>query len=175
MERYLHDYAYLHRSFEHVCMLLERYPERVLERATAHAADQAGELVIRLSVELGGFVLERDARIEVEEFDRQANVARLSFRWEAISNRSLFPMMHADLEVYRLTGAPRPLTQIAFVGHYRPPLAVLGAAADAFVGRRIAEAVVYHFVKGVRANIEHELSPLGIGKHLSEDGGAVAS
>lgn len=170
MERFLSDYAYVHRRFDDVCRLLESYPQRVLEPAASKAAHESRELmrdvVATLHVGMGQFELARDIRVEMEEFDRDDHVARLSFRWEAARGGSLFPTMHADLELYALANEPRPLTQLAFIGHYRPPLRLLGAAGDAMVGRRVAEAAVHHFVKEIRDGIERELSPTGVGKYL---------
>jgi len=166
MDRHLYEYAYLHRRFDHVCRLLEAHADRVLEPATERAAHEAGQIVAHLEFEVGGFSVERPAIIHIEEFAHDEHVARLSFHWEAAESNSLFPTMHADLELYALTWTPKPLTQLAFVGRYRPPLAFLGAAADAVLGRRIAESVVHHFVKDTALRIEHELSAGGIGKYL---------
>lgn len=166
MNRHLYECAYLHRRFDHVCRLLESHADRVLEPATEYAAGRADAIVAHLEFDVGGFSVERPAIIEIEEFSHDDHVARLALRWEAVRRSSLFPTMHADLELYALAWRPGPLTQLSFVGRYRPPFAFLGAAADAVAGHRISESVVRHFVKDVAVRIERELSPGGVGKYL---------
>lgn len=61
------------------------------------------------------------------------------------------PVLDCDLE---LTGLGERSCQLALVGTYRPPLSVVGAAADRLVGHRIAEAVVRTFVLAVADRLE---------------------
>ncbi len=174
MERYLIEHAYVHRRFEDVCRLLSEHPERVLQGATDSAAGVAEGVVADLHFAVGGFEVGKAVRIRAGEMDRDGDqVARLPVEWEAEGNRGLFPTMVADLEVYTLAEEPRPLTQVALVGHYRPPLSVLGAAGDALAGRRVAEATVHHFVKEIRERIERELAPASVGGPTSEDAGSA--
>lgn len=71
--------------------------------------------------------------------------------WRAVSADTLFPILEADLELEALT-ADR--SQLRMMGSYRPPLSVLGDAADHLIGRRVAEGVVREFVLGVAGGLE---------------------
>jgi hypothetical protein len=63
--------------------------------------------------------------------------------------------MSAELSVYPLTSTE---TQLDFLGHYEPPLSVLGGAIDAMVGHRIAEASVHRFIADIAQYLRHHLS-----------------
>lgn len=157
MDRHLLAYAYVHRSFEEVCRLLSEDPAGVLG-SEEHAGGRTDEVVIELHVEVAGRGVGKAARVEVGRLEREAErVARLPLRWQAEGQAGLFPTMVADLEVYPLAFEPRPLTQLVLVGHYRPPLWLLGAAADGIAGHRVAESAVHQLVEDVRSRIEHEL------------------
>ena len=54
--------------------------------------------------------------------------------------------MKAELSIYPLTPTE---TQLEFVGHYEPPLGIVGGALDATVGHRIAQASVDRLVTDV--------------------------
>ena len=71
-------------------------------------------------------------------------------RWRAAVADSLFPLLNADLELEWLAEGTM---RLALVGSYRPPLSVVGAAADQLLGRHVAEAVVRRFVLDVAARI----------------------
>jgi hypothetical protein len=73
-------------------------------------------------------------------------VTRVHFEWKAKQSPHLFPLMHAELSVYPLTGSE---TQLDFSGHYDPPLGLLGRGVDAVVGNRIADASIHRFVNEV--------------------------
>jgi hypothetical protein len=66
--------------------------------------------------------------------------------WHATRADRLFPVFTGDLEL-----TPLPITgwQVAMVGTYRPPLSVVGGAADRALGHRVAEACVRRFALDV--------------------------
>ena len=77
---------------------------------------------------------------------RASPVTRIQFEWKAKQKPQLFPLMHAELAVYPLTGNE---TQLDFSGRYEPPLGVVGKGLDAVVGKRIADASIHRFVTEV--------------------------
>ena len=168
IERYLYDNVYVRRRFDHVCQLLEQSPVRVLQPATEEAIRETGAVLADLQVELGRFEVGKTVAIEVEGFarDEGGEMARLHLRWSAAGHQTLFPAMDADLVVYDLGSDRTPLTQVSFVGHYRPPLGPVGVAGDALVGRRVAQASIRHFLIEVGRRLERELSPRGNGRYL---------
>ena len=70
----------------------------------------------------------------------------LQLQWEAAKRPHLFPLMRAELAIYRLTAIE---TQLDFSGCYEPPLGVLGSAMDSIVGYRVAQVSVHRFVTDV--------------------------
>lgn len=157
MDRSIYSNEYIHRDFADVCRLLGETPARALETAAAAAHRRTGEIVSELHADLAGLELARAIAVEILGFEREDEVARLSVRWRPADGHGLYPIMDADLEVYPLAHGSRPLTQLSFIGHYRPPLGILGRAGDALMGRRVAEMVVKHFVEEVAGQIEAAL------------------
>lgn len=66
--------------------------------------------------------------------------------WHSTQADRLFPVFAGELEL-----APLPVSghQLSLAGVYRPPLSVVGAAADQVLGHRVAEACVRRFVLDV--------------------------
>lgn len=81
-------------------------------------------------------------------------VTIVSLEWEAARAPRLFPLMKAELKVYPLTATE---TQLDFSGTYEPPLGLVGSAADALLGHRIAEATVHRFVTDIGHFLRQEL------------------
>ncbi len=92
---------------------------------------------------------------------------RVGLRWEAIGvTAGLFPVLDGDLT---LEPTSVDETQLALTGVYRPPFGLLGAALDAVVLRKVAEATIRSLVRSV-ADAVLELT-LGTGPWLPNPGG----
>lgn len=153
MQRNLYTYTYLHVAYDEVGRRLRDDPMAVLQDATDRAGDRADTQTAHLRVDIGSFELGRDATVELGELrDVDAHAVSLPVRWEAEDGRGLFPAMEGFLEAAELSSHP-PMTQLSFIGHYRPPLGFLGAIADAGFGRRVAEMAVHHFLMDVADRI----------------------
>lgn len=149
MERPLYCYAYLEAPFDLVTRLLAEDAPALFQEATDRAADEAGTLSRRLSVEVGGFEVGKDVEIHVGEFEPRGLLSSaVPLRWHAEKGRLLFPELSAELEVSALVLDP-PLTQVSVSGSYEPPLGLLGAGADRLVLHRLAEATVHRFTHDV--------------------------
>lgn len=154
MERNLYTYAYVRQPFDEIARLLAEVPATILQPATDRAAGEARTLQSELVVELGSFEVGRDITIEVGELKPLSMLAvALPLRWRATSREGLFPQMEATLELQAMS-LRAPLTQVTLIGSYRPPLGVVGAAGDALLGKRVAEAAVHRFVEDVADRIE---------------------
>lgn len=157
MERTLYAYTYVRQPFDEVARLLAEDPETFLQAATDEAASHAREFESELRVALGRFDVGREITIEVGEFRPSAMQAvSLPLRWSAAEHESLFPSMQAVLELQALS-LRMPLTQIALIGTYRPPFGLLGAAGDAVLGKRVAEAAMHRFVTDVAERVNRRM------------------
>ncbi|CAN5917222.1 hypothetical protein BH11MYX2_BH11MYX2_40020 [soil metagenome] len=76
--------------------------------------------------------------------------------WEAEKSPALFPSMSAELTLSPLTAGE---TQLVLEGEYRAPLGVLGRAADAIVGHRLAEAAVHRLLHDIAEQLRRDLLP----------------
>ena len=153
MERPLHCYAYVEARYDLVSRVLADRTVEVLQEATQHAAEQAGELSRTLSVEVGGFRISRDVAIDVGAFEpRGVRSSVVPLRWSAENHGLLFPTLSAELEIAAVTATP-PLTQVTVDGAYVPPLGVVGAGADRLVLHRVAEATLHRFTNDVAAQL----------------------
>lgn len=149
MERNLYTYTYLHVSYEEVEGRLRGDPVALLQESTISAGDRADTLTTHLRVDLGPLHLGRDAVVELGDLkDVDPHCVSLPIHWEAQDGHGIFPAMEGVLEAAQLSSHP-PLTQLSFIGHYRPPLGILGSLGDASLGRRVAEMAVHHFLMDV--------------------------
>ena len=149
-------FDYVNAGYERVRDVLGRDALAVCRAATKTAAARAASLASELHVNIGGFEIGTDIDITLLELeDRPADVksprtTTLSLEWEAARRPRLFPFMHAKLILYPLTATE---TQLELLSRYDPPLGVVGAALDALVGHRIADASVHRFLTEVAAHL----------------------
>ena len=109
-----------------------------------------GGIEVGAEIEITVFTVED---IEKGPLDKPAT--RVELEWEAAKAPGLFPLMTGRLAAYALSGTE---TQLDFEGRYEPPLGLLGAAVDAAVGHRIAEASVHRFVTDVAVHMREKLA-----------------
>jgi hypothetical protein len=63
--------------------------------------------------------------------------------------------MEATLDLYALGPGE---TQLDFQGEYQPPLGAVGAAIDAVIGHRIAEAAIHRFVAEIAERLRVDVT-----------------
>ena len=148
----IRSYDYVNHPYLRVRDALVADPAAVFRAATRAAASRAESVAAELRVTLAGvdvaaeIVCTIGAMTEEPSGPRGAPLTRIPVSWEAAKNPRFFPLMTAELTIYPLTGTE---TQLDFLGHYDPPLGLVGEAMDALVGRRIAEASVHRFVSDI--------------------------
>lgn len=154
MHRTLHTYEYLTRPFEAVRIAFAEEMIDVLQHATEAAATRAVALSTHLHARVAGIEVGTPVTVKIRGFDQSGGdhpSARLRIAWEAERAKALFPAMEADVEAHPITPTE---TQLALFGTYRPPLGIVGSAADALIGHRLAEAAVHHFLLEVKDRLE---------------------
>jgi hypothetical protein len=165
-------YEYVSRPYDDVSERFQRDALGVFQRATTDAMVRAQTLVSTLRAGIGPVELGVDVIVSVASIAHEANTpfgprTRLCLAWEASQHPELFPTMDATLDIYALGPGE---TQLDFHGSYRPPLGVVGAALDAAIGHRIAQAAVHRFVEDLagqlRADDARATSPC-LRTHLS--------
>jgi hypothetical protein len=132
----------------------------VFQRATESASARASEVGATLHARVGSVDVGVDVRIHVHAVNEDEGVAgmspvlRVTLGWEANRAAALFPVMKAELSFWPLTATE---TQLELDGTYRPPLGIVGNAADAVLGHRIAEASVHRFLDDIVEQVRREL------------------
>jgi hypothetical protein len=158
--RKLQCYEYVNRPYDAVRRVLRERPLVIFRRATRSAAARASEVASNMHTQLAGFELGVDVTIHVHAVHDEEGVAgmspltRIALGWEAMRAPMLFPVMKAELSLWPLTSSE---TQFEIEGTYRPPLGVIGNAADAVIGHRIAEATVHQFLEDIVEQLRAEL------------------
>lgn len=154
----LNCYDYVTVRYDRVREILGNDAAGVFQRATVAATRRVEELVSTLHVSVGPIDVATDVKIDVKRVEHnvtalgdRATVVELS--WTAARATKLFPVMDAMLTVFPLSPTE---TQVDLVGHYHPPLGVVGSVIDAVVGHRLARASVLRFVQEVSRQIEAE-------------------
>lgn len=153
-------YDYVNHPYETVRDALHDDAKSVFVRATRSAASRADSVAAGLQVRVAGLEVGADIAISVYQVDDVPNgplggaATRVELEWEAAERPGLFPLMKAHLWAYALTSTE---TQLDFDGTYQPPLGLVGAAMDAAIGHRIAEASVHRFVTDVASYLRSSL------------------
>ena len=161
MAKKIRSFEYVNHPYAEVRNALTRGAESVFQAATQAAASRSQSVAVELQVDVGGLKIAKDVDITVKSIEEDATGARatprtrLTIEWAAASSPGLFPLMHAELAIYPLTGTE---TQIDFSGEYQPPMGWLGSAVDAVAGHKIAEASVHRFVRQVAKYLSSALS-----------------
>lgn len=80
-----------------------------------------------------------------------------SVSWHSARADRLFPVFAGEIEL-----APLPVRgwQLSLSGTYRPPLSVVGGAADRVMGHRVAEACVRRFVLDIAERVSPATLPV---------------
>lgn len=154
-------YDYVNAGYAQVCDALRRDLLAVCRSATKTAASRAASLASELHVNIGGFDIGTDIDIELGPVQERPGDTKLPaatvfpLEWKAAHLPRLFPFMHAQLVVYPLTPTE---TQLELDSRYEPPLGAVGAALDALVGHRIADASVHRFLSEIAAHLRQVLA-----------------
>jgi hypothetical protein len=160
-QRSVHHWAYVDLPMESVRARLHDEPLQLIERATVSGAERTQELMANLKVAMGPLEIAVDIRPHLEEIEDLPGapglppMTRIALRWEAARRSALFPLMQARLEVWPIGPCE---TLVELEGAYEPPLGVVGTAADAMLGHRIAEASVSRFLENLLSQIRRETS-----------------
>jgi hypothetical protein len=156
----IRSYDYVNHSYPRVREALVADAAGVFRAATRAAASRAHSVAAALRVTVAGLEVAAEIAVTVGQIDERPGtdqsqpVTRIPVSWQAAQRPALFPLMSAELSVYPLTSTE---TQLDFLGHYEPPLSVLGGAIDAMVGHRIAEASVHRFIADIAQYLRHHL------------------
>lgn len=154
MDRPIYVYTYAGVAFDDAVALLAGDPELLLQDATDVSSAHGDAVLGQLHHDLAGIEVDRDVVIELGEFDPvELTRSIVPVHWRAARGHAWFPTLDATLEVSALSTVP-PLTQVALVGTYRPPLGPLGAAIDVVGAHGIAEATCHRFVNEVASRLE---------------------
>jgi hypothetical protein len=149
--REVHTYAFVNHPYERVSQVLRRDPMGLIQRASDGAATRARAIVATLREGLGEVEIDREFVVELTSVTEEADGllgprTRLCLLWRASHHPELLPTMDATLDL--LTLGPDE-AQLDFVGKYRPPHGMVGAAVDKVIGHRILDAAAHRFVEGV--------------------------
>lgn len=157
MERELYVYRYVDQPFGDVVRLLREGSQHVLDEATGAARRRADDFSARVHGDVAGFDVGREVTVALGA-PEHLDVHCVSFpvRWAAEDGQGLFPSLRGRLEIAALSEDP-PLSQVSFMGEYRPPLGGVGTFPNAALGHRVVEAAVLHFIGDLAARIDDEL------------------
>lgn len=156
-------FDYVNHPYARVRDVLAANAEEAFRSATRAAASRAHSVASQLRVDIAGIEVGTDVEIAVREVRElnggptSAPRTLLRIEWQAAKRPQLFPFMRADLAIYPLTPSE---TQLDFLGHYEPPLGVLGSAVDSILGHRVAEVSVHRFVSDVAAYLRTTIDPV---------------
>lgn len=155
MERNVYAHQRIDASLDDVVQAFQRDAAAVLGPLIG-TAEQGDDPVTVLRATVDGAEFHREVRVHTQPVEQvDAHAYRMPLVWHESHGERLYPVMHGAFEMAALSISP-PLTEITFMGHYRPPLGLLGAMGDTLIGGRIADQVTESLVDDVVGRL-HEL------------------
>lgn len=156
----IRSYDYVNHPYSKVREALVADPTEIFRVATRTAAARARSVATELRVTIAGVDVAAEVVVSIGTIGEEAGalggpLTRIPVSWEAAKHPQFFPLMSAVLAVYPLTATE---TQLDFLGHYDPPLGVVGGAMDALVGHRIAEASVHRLIGDVARHLREQIA-----------------
>lgn len=152
MERDLYYFDYVDRNASDIVSAVSRSDLHVFQAATQNAVRETQKFKDRLHVDIAGLEVGRDVALELGPPATDGYTTHIPIKWRATDQAGLFPSMDASLEVTQLADEP-PMSQLAIIGKYRPPMGVLGAVGDVVIGHRLAEASVRFFIADLASRL----------------------
>lgn len=144
MRRPVYDHTFEKIPHAQAVAVLRGHPESWLPKP-ATPRDDGFVVTMRAAGLLPAPEVDAIVTVEPPTIDRETLFVR-PIAWRAATADRLFPTLTADLEIEAVNGTA---IRFALVGSYRPPVSVVGDAADRLVGHHIAEAVVRTFLEGI--------------------------
>ncbi|MDA1069048.1 MAG: hypothetical protein O3C43_21385 [Verrucomicrobia bacterium] len=154
-------YDYVNHPYEKVREALTNHASEIFQDATKVAASRANVIASGLRMNFGPIEVSTEITIsinKIEELPAKNKTPRttvLKFEWKAAKMPRAFPLMKAELRIYRLTATE---TQLDLSGSYEPPLGPIGEVMNAVIGHRIADASVHRFLSDVAVHLRNVLS-----------------
>lgn len=145
MRRHVYFYTHVPEPFEAAAGTLAAAPSRWLP-PPAEANGEGWRVALYAEGALPPRLARRVATVSLEEPVVDDERLLMPLSWQAVEWEPLFPVLRADLALDALGGLG---CHLSLMGTYRPPLSVVGGAADALHGHRVAEAVIRRFVLDV--------------------------
>lgn len=144
--RTLHEFVEVDRAFRDVRRYVAAEPDCI-------AAGSA-------QAKVAGLDLDRDLRMVVGDVQIGPHTARIPIHWEDRRHPALFPLLDATLEFAPVAGR-HPITQIGFLGRYRPPLGPLGTLGDSLAGSHVVLESVVAFLTDLATRLEQAIPRAG--------------
>jgi hypothetical protein len=119
-----------------------------------HPGAAEGRIAARLVAHLRGTAVARDIEIEIVAFDEPSGLAagaHLMFRADASRHPDLFPHLEGRLDAVPVSATR---TALFLIATYKPPLGVVGGAADALVLHRFAEESLSGLLDAIAGRLE---------------------
>ena len=145
MRRHVYYYTHVAPSCEQAAEWLAGDPARWLP-APAEPDSDGWEVVLHAEGVLPVGLATRSACVCVGKPTHSEQRLLVPVAWQAVGRESHFPVLQADLGLEALGDSG---CHLSLMGTYRPPLSVVGGAADALHEHRVAEATVRGFLLDV--------------------------
>lgn len=148
MRRPAYFFTHLDGSFDRFAELLAGSPSEWLPEPVTVLGPHRYSIELRADDLLP--TVEAETTVPDPAISPSSELVVRPLEWHARHAASLFPVLSGDLELELLT---TEMVRLSFAGSYRPPLSVVGEAADRVAGRHVAEATIRRFVLDVAARL----------------------
>ncbi len=161
MLRKIEHTAFVRRSYDDVCWLLERHGDEILELVSAVATQRSAAIVEASDATLPGIDLRDELELHAEPLVLDDNHARLEFTWEGNATKRLLASADIHLDIHPLVRrGPSATTEVILRADYRPPTQHRRSPETAIFGRRVVRAALHELLETfVRLLDDYEESP----------------
>jgi len=147
MERHVSFNERVDLPFRDVVDMLRTQPEAVLGAAHDAIAAVPGGAVVHMAMPMPSAPHDIDVVLgEVTAID--PHCVMIPMHWGHAEGAAWFPSIEGEIEVSDLAHAS-PMTQVSFIGKYRPRFGVLGTIVDAAGTHYLAEQTIQSFLTAI--------------------------
>lgn len=155
MHRAIEHTAFARRSFDDVCLILERHEDEIFGSATAAASQRSATLVEAADQEIAGFDSGEALAIRLTPLVHDKNRASIEFSWDANPTKRLLANVDARLDIRPLVrNAPSASTEITLRARYEPSAVGRRSPEAALFGRRVVKAALHRLLASIIASID---------------------
>lgn len=159
MHRNLEHHAFVNRSYDELCAILDGRGPELIRAATVDAEQFAADLAGYLEQQLGFFDSEERLHAVAGPLEVRERQATMSLTWEADRTKRFLPNVDATIQVTPIISkGPSATSEIRLRGTYTPPRSRHHSLMEQALSRRLVDATLHTFLRRLADSLRTERS-----------------